>query len=149
MLIATAQSNVRSLVDLDDLECMSLNLYHESRNESTAGNFLVGFTVLNRVRSNQFPNTVCEVIKQGLHKGGYPVRNRCQFSWYCDGINDVPRNLRAYQRSKYLAEWMLLAKDWLVDISDGSLYYHAYYVAPKWSKFRKKTVQVDSHIFYK
>jgi spore germination cell wall hydrolase CwlJ-like protein len=84
-----------------------------------------------------------------MHKGGHPIRNRCQFSWYCDGINDVPRNLRAYDRSKYLAEWLLLAKDWLVDLSDGSLYYHAYYVSPKWSKVRKKTVQVDSHIFYK
>ena len=93
--MATAHSSIRSIIDPKELECMSLNLYHESRNESTAGNFLVGFTVLNRVRSDQFPNTICEVIKQGLHKRGHPIRNRCQFSWYCDGINDVPRNLRA------------------------------------------------------
>ncbi|SVC37554.1 uncharacterized protein METZ01_LOCUS290408, partial [marine metagenome] len=43
----------------DDLRCMALNLYHEARNESTAGRVAVGQVVLNRVKSIYFPQSVC------------------------------------------------------------------------------------------
>jgi N-acetylmuramoyl-L-alanine amidase len=51
-------------------QCLLCNCYFESRGESYIGKVMVARTVLSRVASRQFPNTVCEVI--------YEKR---QFSW--------------------------------------------------------------------
>ena len=128
---------------------MALNIYHESRNESTAGQIAVGQVVLNRVKSKQFPPTVCGVVYQGVHHRGFPSKNRCQFSWYCDGLHDVPTNLLAYNKSTEIAQWLLVTDKWLPDLTDGSLFYHANYVSPNWSMVKRKTLQIDTHIFYK
>ena len=37
-----------TLLKSDDLKCMALNIYHEARNESTAGKVAVAQVVLNR-----------------------------------------------------------------------------------------------------
>jgi spore germination cell wall hydrolase CwlJ-like protein len=37
----------------------------------------------------------------------------------------------------------------LPDFTDGSLFYHANYVLPKWSRTKKIMSRIDSHIFYK
>ncbi len=138
-----------TLLKEDDVNCLALNIYHESRNESTAGQLAVAQVVINRMESRQFPNTICGVVQQGLFKGGFPVRDRCQFSWFCDGISDNPRDSRAFDKSVDLAEWLLFAKQWVPDITDGALFYHASYVDPFWSKYKKKTLTIDNHIFYK
>ena len=66
--------------------CMALNIYYEARGSSMADQVAVSDVVLNRVRDTRYPNTVCEVVKQGHQDSrGNMIRNRCQFSWYCDG----------------------------------------------------------------
>ena len=47
------------------LMCMAFNIYHEANNQSMLGQIAVGQVVMNRVESTSFPNTVCEVVKQG------------------------------------------------------------------------------------
>ena len=145
----TGVGSVAQMVEETELECLSLNIYHEARNESTAGQVAVGQVTLNRVESHQFPDTVCRVVQQGIYRNGYPVRDRCQFSWYCDGISDIPYNIRAYNRSVEIAQWLLFTNPWLPDFTDGSLFYHAEYVLPKWSRVKKKTMTIDTHIFYR
>ncbi len=132
-----------------DVECLALNIYHESRNESTAGQVGVAQTTLNRVESKRFPNSVCGVVYQGMYRDGVPVRDGCQFSWFCDGLADTPRNMRAYERSYKLANIMMDTGNAIPDITDGSLYYHADYVSPRWSKTKIKRTRIDSHIFYR
>ena len=75
--------------------CLAENVYFEARNQGTAGWSAVISVTLNRVKDKRFPNTVCEVVKQGptresWKKNGiyYPIRHKCQFSWYCDGKAD-------------------------------------------------------------
>jgi N-acetylmuramoyl-L-alanine amidase len=140
---------VAQMIDETELRCLALNIYHEARNESTAGMVAVGQVTLNRVDSIRFPNTVCKVVRQGVYRGGYPVRDRCQFSWHCDGLSDIPYNLRSYNRSIEIAQWLLFTNPWLPDFTDGSLFYHASYVQPKWSRTKKITSRIDSHIFYR
>ena len=44
---------------------MAVNIYHEAGNQSMIGQMAVGQVVLNRVAINRFPDTVCEVVKEG------------------------------------------------------------------------------------
>ena len=76
----------------DQIECLAKNMYFEARGQGTAGVLAVSFVVLNRVNDHRFPNTICEVVYQAITRPSwknknkrYPIKNRCQFSWYCDG----------------------------------------------------------------
>lgn len=125
------------------LLCLSLNLYHEAKNQSFEGLVAVGNVVMNRVASPDFPNTVCGVVKQG----GERRKHRCQFSWYCDGKSDKPYNREMYTRAESVAHLILGGA--IKDITGGALYYHATYVKPRWASRMKRTIRIDDHIFYK
>ena len=141
------------------IECLALNIYHESRNEEEVGQRAVGFVVMNRVESDLFPNSVCEVVYQArlsrwhLENTGkeVPIKNQCQFSWYCDGKSDTPYEAAKFEHARELAFQIIVGynNNKLVDITNGALWYHAYYVKPKWAKDYERVGQYDSHIFYK
>lgn len=120
-----------------DFECLTQNLYFEARSEVTAGLIAVGQVTLNRVRSDKFPNTVCEVVKQ-------KTKYNCQFSWYCDGIKDVIRDRKSYTKAAQVAS-LLLNSD-IPDITDGALFYHNTTISPGWK--RKRIARIGNHIFY-
>ena len=52
----------------EELYCLANNIYFESRNQPKLGRIAVGQVTMNRVNSKRFPNTVCEVVKQGGEK---------------------------------------------------------------------------------
>ena len=80
------------------IECLAMNMYHEARNQGTAGRLAVSAVVMNRVNDRRFPNSVCEVVLQSQMKKSWktglpvPIKNKCQFSWYCDGKSDEIKN---------------------------------------------------------
>ena len=129
-------------VRFEELYCLAKNIYFESRNQPKIGKIAVAQVTLNRVQSDKFPNTVCEVIYQGGER-----RNRCQFSWYCDGKKDEPTNGPAWDESVYLA--LLVYGDGFLDVTEGALWYHATYVSPSWAEHYQKTVRINNHIFYR
>ena len=137
------------LTDPQELECMTKNIYFEAALESTAGKLAVAQVTLNRVKSNHYPNTVCSVVKQGRHhESGFPVRDRCQFSWYCDGKHDTPSMGKMWGESQKVAIYVLENAK-LLDITDGATHYHADYIdSPRWASVRDRTMQIDTHIFY-
>ena len=143
------KTTVVNLVNSEELECMSKNIYFEAALESTAGKLAVAQVTMNRVNSKQYPNTVCKVVYQGRHyKSGLPVKDRCQFSWYCDGKQDVPYIGLMWKESHKIAKYVLTTPD-LKDITDGATHYHADYIkSPRWADPRRKTVKIDTHIFY-
>ena len=133
------------------ITCLAKNIYFEAAIESTAGKLAVAHVTNNRVDSRYFPNSYCDVIYEGNHwANGLPKRNQCQFSWYCDGRHDIPFPGPTWSRVQDLASYYYAnAKD-LRDITDGAKFYHADYIdSPRWSMFKKKTVQIDTHIFYR
>ena len=83
----------------ENLQCLAQNIYFEARNQPTQGKIAVAHVVLNRVKSKRYPNSACEVIRQG----GQERRHRCQFSWWCDGKSDETNNLAAWNESQKLA----------------------------------------------
>jgi len=125
----------------DDTYCLALNLYHEARGEDAAGIVAVGNVVLNRVQSKRFPNTVCEVVKQGSQR-----RYKCQFSWYCDGRSDKVKNKASWRQMIWLAERLLNGS--IADNTEGSLFYHAENVNPYWNVNMTPKVRLGAHIFY-
>jgi len=141
---------VLSYTNQEDVVCLAKNIYWEARNESTAGRIAVAHTVINRVKDKRFPNSVCEVVEQAVRYGnGFPKRDMCQFSWYCDGRADTVTNLPVWRDAYRLASYVSTGQGRLVDITDGSLWYHANYVIPRWAKHKKKTAVIDTHIFYR
>ena len=157
-LIEIAENVISKSLVIDDKEvtCMAKNIFFEAAVESTAGKLAVAHVTLNRVDSKHFPSSVCEVVYEGPHYTGangqlYPVRDRCQFSWYCDGKGDDPREGSGlWEDAQELAKYVLLRQEELPDITDGALHYHASYIdAPIWAKRKKITTKIDTHIFYR
>ncbi len=125
-----------------EVRCLALNIYFEARSEPEAGKRAVGHVVMNRVSSKRFPGTVCDVVRQG----GELRRYRCQFSWWCDGRSDKPRDKREWHKSSEIA----LAVYWgrTEDPTAGALWYHADYVKPSWRKEYERGPKIGRHIFY-
>jgi len=136
--------------------CLALNTYHEAKNQSMIGQVATAQVVMNRVADSRFPNTVCGVVKQGLHRPSwedpnkeYPVRHKCQFSWYCDGKSDEPkRDSEAWFKAKDYARIVLSGRIAL-DVTEGATHYHATYVRPAWAKTKTRTTRIEKHIFYR
>lgn len=121
--------------------CLALNVYFEARNHGEAEQYNVAHVVLNRVADHRFPDTVCEVVKQGGES-----RHRCQFSWWCDGKSDVPYEKEAWALAERIAAEVLDGRE---DTTGGALYYHAPYVNPSWAKSFQLTHTDEAHRFYK
>lgn len=125
----------------DEVRCLALALYHEARGEPSEGMRAIAHVVVNRAASPHYPNSVCGVIKDG---GETPP---CQFSWWCDGRSDNPRNRRAFTRAEVIA--LLVLSGGSEDLTDGATYFHANNVSPYWSKLFTPTVTVGGHTFYR
>ena len=114
------------------------------------GKVAVAQVVMNRVKDTRYPNTVCDVVKQGLTykwKPSLPIKNRCQFSWYCDGKSDKPREAKAWRTAMHVANGVYNGH--LDDFVEGSTHYHAYYVNPSWAETKTYVTRIDDHIFYR
>lgn len=134
-------------VDTKQRECLAKAIYWEAKNQSIDGKLAVGLVVMNRVRSDQFGDTVCKVVYQG-----------CQFSWVCNGKKKKnpgksknAEDREAWAESISLANELLLQYDSFKDITKGATYFHAKYVKPDWSRWKKmeRTVRIEDHIFYR
>jgi hypothetical protein len=124
------------------LDCLALNVYWEARAEPRLGQIAVAEVTLNRVADPEFPHTVCGVVRQGEERG----LDLCQFSWHCDGVDDRPLNLVAWQHARRLA--LLALSGRLHDPTDGALWFHSDQVHPHWPELAP-IVKIGSHIFYR
>ena len=153
---ASEPTPILDMPDPTEVMCLAENMYHEAKNQGTAGWSAVASVTFNRIRDSRFPDTVCEVVKQGPTRESwktrlldlpdeeriyYPIRHRCQFSWYCDG--------KLFEIMYDYAELYLRPDIILIDITDGATHYHADYVFPEWRKSKSKTVEIGDHIFYR
>jgi spore germination cell wall hydrolase CwlJ-like protein len=112
-----------------EVRCLEAAIHHEAKGESFAGKLAVGNVVLNRVAAPNFPKTVCAVVKQ-----------KKQFSWYNGNINTL--NATVSKDTKSAAKKAMASK------RDGVMFFHATYVAPKWSKNLRRQYTLGNHIFY-
>lgn len=132
--------------DAKDLQCMARVMYFEARGEGERGMIAVGHVVMNRKADDRFPSTVCGVVKQGKYVNGKPVRNRCQFSWVCDGIPDLVKDTDTFEKATALARSVLMGTS--INPVSRSLYFHTTAVRPKWSRTYAVIKKIGRHVFY-
>ncbi len=123
-------------------DCLAEALYFEARGESVKGQFAVAEVILNRVDSPQFPDTVCGVVNQGTGR-----KFACQFTYTCDGQDEVILEKRAYKRVGKVAKLMVNGAP--RKLTDGATYYHTRAVKPRWSRKFKRTTSIGHHHFYR
>ncbi|RMH21733.1 MAG: cell wall hydrolase [Gammaproteobacteria bacterium] len=122
--------------------CMAMAIYYEARSEPIEGQMAVAEVILERVEDPRFPDTVCGVVKENRSK----KPGMCQFSFYCDGKPERMNDKQARERAFQIAH-RYLEMDRPV-FEDGSLFYHATYVRPHWSRKFAMTKKIGDHIFY-
>ena len=123
------------------LMCMALNIFFEARSEPIQGQIAVAEVTLNRVASDDYPNTICEVVLQENSQG-------CQFSWWCDGKSDLPKEHNSFQTSKSLAKLMIDDGQYISVVGKNVTHYHTDDIKPYWSDDMVKVEQVGKHNFY-
>ena len=124
------QSQTQTL-SKEQIECLVLNSYHESRGDGEKGMLATIFVVLNRTKDNRFPSTPCKVIAQPN-----------QFVWY--GKGKVVKEPELYDKAKQLVHEVLEGKH--RDTSKGALYFNSLHKQPKGTVC---TVRIGGHSFYK
>ena len=160
--------------NLDELKCMAENIYFEGRAEPLMGKVAIGHVVMNRVASDRHPNTICEVVHEGPHRESwktrgkdvpdadrkfYPIRNRCDFSWYCDGEKDIiwvsymngdviDANMTAWRDSIHMA--LMVMNGEIRDNTGGADHYYNYHISnPYWVGAMEHTTYHGNHRFMK
>lgn len=144
----------------EEVLCLQKNIFFEARNQDEEAQIAVAWVTINRVKSNRYPNKICDVVYQGIHKtNGIPKKHQCKFSWYCDGLPDNPNLRNPIERKAWIfageiAEAMvrgcLMKIDYCIpDNTNGALYYHNPTTSmPRWVNTKVKTVRVGDHDFY-
>ncbi|SEJ05101.1 Cell Wall Hydrolase [Azotobacter beijerinckii] len=127
---------------LDDaITCLARSIYWEAKGEASSNMEAVANVAMNRLGHEGFPDTLCEVVKQGSEQG------TCQFSWWCDGRSDQVKEDDQYAIAKEIARKALNRQ--LTDRTNGALYFHGKNVTPDWAKEYIKTAETGKFLFYK
>ncbi len=124
-------------------KCLANAIYFEARGESLRGQAAVAQVVLNRVRNPAYPSTICGVVYQNQD-----WKNRCQFSFACDGIKDRITNQVNYRVAEQVAMAVTAGKIFLPEVA-SSTHYYATYVSPRWAKTMQQMKKIGLHIFYR
>jgi spore germination cell wall hydrolase CwlJ-like protein len=127
-----------------ELKCLATAIYFEARGEPEEGQLAVAQVILNRVKNPAYPNTICGVVYQNQSR-----RNRCQFSFACDGRTDRITDMAAWGRAEALAKRSVEEQAAaFIDEVGSATHYHATYVRPRWAGRMTQTDRIGRHIFY-
>lgn len=127
-------------IDYQQANCLSQAIWFESRNQPVVGQVAVAVTIMNRVKSSGYPNTVCEVVNQPY-----------QFSYTLLPKDELERQLREANKIDAIAK-ELAVRIALQAITGGfddmhvSLhYYNPDKASPKWAKSFGNNFKLGQH----
>lgn len=124
-------------------KCLAEGIYFEARGESLKGQAAVAQVILNRVRNPAYPKTVCGVVYQNDD-----WRNRCQFSFACDGRRQRVTEPEHWRTAQEVASAVSSGQIWLPEVGSAT-HYHATYVKPRWASAMERVKKIGLHIFYR
>jgi hypothetical protein len=129
--------------DPAQFRCLALNVYHEARGEPLDGMVAVALVTMHRVSTPSFPNTVCGVVKQSHSPGS----GECQFSWYCDGVEDNPEDQEAWLVARAVARAAMAGE--IPDIVKDVRYFARCDVERSWISKLDLVARIGDHCFYR
>lgn len=133
----------------ESFDCAVTNAYFETRNQSDLGVMTVMHVVLNRVMDSRFRDNICSVVyTSNFNIAGHPLRNKCHFSWFCDGKPDKMLEATTVIRMQELVSKSIHLYRLGVDLAAGATHYHAANVTPYWVPQKKYVGRVDDHLLY-
>jgi len=118
----------------DPITCMAFAIYFEARGEIDLGQVLVADTIINRVQSHRYPDTVCGVVKQ-----------KHQFSFYWD---DKPESIDDYKAFEKSLTYAMLALETRQTKIPTVCHYARLDLSPYWAE-NMQAYLVGNHVFYK
>jgi len=126
--------------------CLSTMIYFEARGEPALGQIGVAQTAISRMIHPDYPDTLCEVVKEGRYdRRGNPLIHECQFSYWCDGRKEVVTDGEAFARAMlYGALAFVLPLKTL-----ESTHYHSTSVSPWWTEGMEEVARIGNHIWFK
>ena len=130
-----------------DVLCMAEALYYEARDQSFIGQLAVAIVIRNRMKDPRWPPTACEVVRDGRYWNGHPVRNKCQFSYWCDGKPERPMEKEAWGKAINLAS-LVFFNEIEIENFEKITHYHAITVRPSWANKLESCGQIGGHKFY-
>ena len=141
-------STAKAIDRPEDMGCLVEAIYFEGRSESTSGMLAIGIVILNRVRSDNYPNTICDVVHDGHYWNGTPVKYKCAFTYWCDGKPERYNNIRALAKVQEVV--ILLMDGVTIEGIDFATHYHANYVSPYWAYSEDFIYvgRIGRHLFY-
>jgi spore germination cell wall hydrolase CwlJ-like protein len=129
----------------NELTCLTDNVYQEAGFETEQGQLAVATVVLNRVKSSEYPKTICGVVYE-RHIDPRNHKIVCQFSWTCKPRHKA--NKTHYRQAREIAKKALFKHQILADVNGATLY-HAIYVHPEWANKTEQVQQIGLHVFYR
>lgn len=130
----------RTTLSAEARACLVKNVYWEARGESRAGMKAVAQVTLNRVRAAQWPDSVCEVVRQPR-----------QFSWTHQLRWDRPmRNKAALERIQAVVDHLESAGWTRLGDSTWAHHYVQTRIADKWAYAGEldKVQRIGGHQFF-
>ena len=132
---------IAKVISPAELKCMAENIYFEAARESLVGKIAVGQVVLNRMKSPNYPKTICGVVHQ---KNG----TTCMFSWTCEEPKEIVQGNSWKQSQQVAQELLSKSSENTLDITEGSTHFHGIQINPGWNNL-KPTAKIDGHQFYR
>ena len=115
--------------------CLALNVYFEGRGEDYDAQSMIAEVVMERVNTEGYPKSVCEVVWQDG-----------QFSWTEDDKSDKPKDTIAWLQAQIVANETLLSGG---EFRTGATHYATRDAQPYWAKGMQVVGMYGNHIFYK
>jgi spore germination cell wall hydrolase CwlJ-like protein len=122
--------------DANEMLCLALNIYHESRGEKAVAQWAVGFVTLNRVKTAIWGNSVCAVVWA-----------KSQFSWTVRGMGTlVPKEVNAWKEAQRKA-FMLFRGQKADDPTHGGTHFYLASIHPSWTRMLVDKMRIGAHMF--
>lgn len=139
----------------EELTCLAQNIVGEAIGESKKGKYAVAESVVNRVASSYFPNTICEVVKANNGK-----------TWAYSAFNPKDPNfnkmavifsnltedkiLLEKREEAYIIAANVMSENYKRLLPKNTWHYHANSVRPFWIKGNEsqKVATIKNHTYY-
>lgn len=129
------QEEERFEIEQTKIDCLAMNIYHESRNQILEGQLAVAHVTMNRVKHKYWPNEVCDVVYQ-----------KKQFSWTFLKKDTTPYEKDAWDQAIFIAKDVLYGNT--IDPTEGATFFHTPSVKPSWAEQMQMSKKIGNHIFY-